>query len=339
MEAQNKKECFEIHLFSLMADFMIEQSFFKEEERKDLTLREIKTNMRYKKNFESFTFYEPYYFFTEATHKNFITFLEKKIKQEAPQHQQQRQKHAYYWNKNKEAVARLTAELNEIDSCAKPLNQTLNLITEDLESVETIVYKPKLLSDVANFQQNKPVQYKDRTLLIFKTLDSIKHTEYSNQDGKPRFKVTSLYKEKRQNLDDLQISTAKTKDEAQKIIVKTLIELANSHSVSLKHLSYIILKSIDRDGYSSIKDNTDNNGKKLSADFEKQMNEQGIYTGKTTDLGNADVGLRLKRLPKAIIEILNDNRDRFKTKDDKVKIPYHDINKKRDKFILDRLSR
>jgi hypothetical protein len=271
MKQHNKKECFELHLFSLMVDFMIKARLFKKKSIKDLTLRAIKIFMQ-KSLQDSFYFKNSvpnYYYFRDATHQNFITFLEKKIKPEDKKHQQQ--KHAYYWNKNKEAVERLR-QLHKGDEHEDYLNETLTFINNDLESVDKRAYKPKLLSDVADWQ-NKPDQYKNRTLLNFKTLDSIKHTECSNQDDKPRFKVTSLYEEKRQNLDDWQISTKKTKDKAQTIIVKTLIELANSHSVSLKHLSYIILESIDRDGYSSIKGDNDNNGKKLSADFQEKMKE------------------------------------------------------------------
>jgi len=347
------KEYFETHAFKLFVEFLIQEKAINESERDKVNLRMIKDKGKENLIFD-FT-NNPRYFIKEDCQKKLLEFLEgRKNKNNSAKKQ-------YFWSRNKHLHEKFDKIPYLKEGVTQPKKQILlkplfdsstqegdlrgrvpdthKLIEDDLSVANQETYEPKLLSslDTQSFAKNV-AGYQSRHLFNLKNLDQIKYSKITNEEGKETgCKITPLYKEKRQNLDDSWISSdISDKKEVQKHIVDTLVELANIHNISLQHLSCIIVASIKQDGYSSIKDNQDIAGKKLSAEFQKQMQSKNIYTGRITNLGDAKVGLRLKRLPKAIIELLKDRVSEFSTasENDRFKIP--DGLKNRDKFIIQR---
>jgi hypothetical protein len=334
------KHCFEAHVFRLIQTFFIRQNYIKEGEQNNLTigqmkeifkkLSEMQTLMKKKKEV-----------LIEKNKELLIDFLQTELQNVSSK---PIQKKRYFWNKNNSLQMEFSKEYKEsAKDQANPFliryGKVNTLLTNPVTDTQE-TYEPKLLSslDTQSFATDA-TEYQSRYLFNLKNLDQIKYYK-TIKAGEEEIgcNITPLYKEKRLHLDDSWISSdIGDKKAVQQQIVNTLVELTNKHNVSLQHLSYIIVESIKQDGYSSINGNKEDSvGKKLSAEFQKNMQAKKIYTGRVTNLGDATVGLRLKRLPKAIIELLNDNKDKFTTKesDDTFKIPAG--LKKRDEFIIQR---
>ncbi len=345
----NNKECFETHTFRLIVEFMVSKGLVEEQNKDSITLRQIKDLGKEGKT-AIFNFQDPRYFLKPNIQSELITFLTSK------QENQKRAKQQYYWRHNKhlhvqsdinylqEGVTTpkklaLQRGIQPSDRSEKVLRtqvpDTHKLIDDDLSSGTKESYTPTLLGNLAHFTNNKPDKYQDRQLFNWKNLHAIKYCkerDFTHTEEKG-CKITPLYQEKRRNIDDLWISTKKTQKDTQNIVVNTLVSLANQHSISLKDLSYIIIKSINDGGYRSDAQNPQNHtGKKLAIEFQKEMKKEEIYTGRTTNLCNANVGLRLKRLPKAIVELLKDREKDFKAQSNQLSPP--SFTKARDQFIM-----